>query len=104
VRFRDVSPIWEVIAQVLFYATPVIYPINYVQKHSETLAKVMMCNPVATIIEQMRYAVIGGDAPSAVDVLGNWWMLAIPMGIVVLLFYVGYRSMTRMAPRVAEEL
>jgi hypothetical protein len=31
-------------------------------------------------------------------------MLAIPMGIVVLLFYVGYRSMTRMAPRVAEEL
>jgi ABC-type polysaccharide/polyol phosphate export permease len=52
----------------------------------------------------MRYAVIGGDAPSAVDVLGSWGLLAVPLGLVVLLFYVGYRSMTKMAPRVAEEL
>jgi ABC-2 type transport system permease protein len=105
VRFRDVNPIWEVVAQVMFYATPVIYPIEYVQKNwGETVATIMMCNPVATIIEQMRYAVIGGDAPSAVDVLGSWGLLAVPLGLVVLLFYVGYRSMTRMAPRVAEEL
>jgi ABC-2 type transport system permease protein len=105
VRFRDVSPIWEVVAQVLFYATPVIYTIEFVQVNaSETAAKILMFNPVATIIEQMRYAVIGNGAPSAVDVLGSWWLLAVPLGIVVLLFGIGYRSMTKMAPRVAEEL
>ena len=28
VRYRDVKPIWEVMLQVLFYATPVIYAIE----------------------------------------------------------------------------
>lgn len=104
VRFRDVKPIWEVIAQVLFYASPVIYPISFVQQHSETLAQIVMCNPVATIIQQMRHAVIDPTAPSAVEVLGGWWMLLVPMGIVVLLAVLGYASMRRLAPRVAEEL
>ena len=104
VRFRDVQPIWEVIAQVLFYASPVIYPISFVQERSETLAKLMMCNPVAAIIEQMRHAAIDSSAPSTVDVLGSWWLLAIPMGIVVLLAAFGYTSMKRLAPMVAEEM
>ncbi|MGK2877360.1 MAG: ABC transporter permease [Solirubrobacterales bacterium] len=104
VRFRDVQPIWEVLAQVLFYASPVIYPISYVTERSETLATIMMCNPVATIIEQMRHAAIDPSAPSAVDVLGSWWMLAIPMGIVVVLTIFGYVSMKRLAPNVAEEM
>ena len=29
VRFRDVAIIWAVVAQVLFYATPVLYPITH---------------------------------------------------------------------------
>jgi ABC-2 type transport system permease protein len=105
VRFRDVQPIWEVVAQVLFYACPVIYPINQIidQGHA-TIAKIMMFNPVATIIEQMRHAVIDSSAPSAVDVLGSWWLLAIPMGIVALLAVFGYHSMKRLAPTVAEEM
>ncbi len=28
VRFRDVAIIWIVLAQVLFYATPILYPIE----------------------------------------------------------------------------
>lgn len=105
VRFRDVQPIWEVIAQVLFYATPVIYPISRVTESGHaTLAKVMMCNPVAAIIEQMRHAVIDPTAPSTVDVLGHTWMLVIPLGIVVALAVIGFVSISRMAPRVAEEL
>ena len=28
VRFRDIKPIWEVVLQLLFYATPVIYAIE----------------------------------------------------------------------------
>ena len=30
VRFRDMAPVWEVVAQVLFYATPIIYPLMLV--------------------------------------------------------------------------
>ena len=28
VPFRDVRPIWEVILRALFYATPVLYPVE----------------------------------------------------------------------------
>ena len=40
VPLRDVQPIWEVALQVLFYATPVIYPIEQIAVRSETLARV----------------------------------------------------------------
>lgn len=104
VRFRDVKPIWEVIAQVMFYGTPVIYTIEFVQQKSETLAQIMMCNPVATILQQMRHSVIDPASPSAVDVLGSWWYLAIPLGIVVAMAAFAFVSMRRLAPRLAEEL
>lgn len=104
VRFRDVKPIWEVIAQVLFYATPVIYSIEFVQQKSPELAQVLMCNPVAMIIQQMRHAAIDPASPSAVDALGGWGYLAIPLGIVLLLLAFGIWSMRRLAPSLAEEL
>jgi ABC-2 type transport system permease protein len=104
VRFRDVQPIWEVIAQAMFYASPVIYTIEYVRLHSSLLAKVMMFNPVAAIIQQMRHAMIDPSAPSAVDAIGGWIYLSIPVGIVVLVGAFGYWSFSRMAPHFAEEL
>lgn len=102
VRYRDVRPVWEVIAQVLFYASPVIYPIEFIS--NPTIQKLILCNPVATIIQQMRHAVIDPSAPSAVAVLGSWWMLAIPLGITAALAVLGFMAMRRMAPRVAEEM
>ena len=35
VYFRDIQPIWEVVNQVLFYASPVIIPIDTVQEQLE---------------------------------------------------------------------
>ena len=32
VYFRDMQPIWEVVTQVLFYASPVIIPVTLVQE------------------------------------------------------------------------
>lgn len=104
VNFRDVMPIWEVCTQVLFYAMPVIYTIEFVLQSSETLAKVMMCNPVAAIIQQMRHAVIDPNAPSVVEVLGSWYLLAVPAGLIALLAVVGLVTMQRMAPKLAEDL
>ena len=49
VRFRDVRPIWDVALQVLFYASPIFYPITAVSKHYQTVAHLMMLNPFAAI-------------------------------------------------------
>ncbi len=102
VRYRDVRPIWEVIAQVLFYASPVIYPIEFVT--NSAIQKLILCNPVAAIIQQMRHAVIDPSAPSTVDVFGSWALLLIPLGVTVLLALLGFTAIRRMAPRVAEEM
>ncbi len=46
VRFRDIQPIWEVISQILFYASPVIISIQTViAKLSSTLAARLHAQP-----------------------------------------------------------
>lgn len=102
VRYRDIFPIWEVLAQVFFYASPVIWPVEMV--HNATVLKIVMCNPVAALIQQARHAVIDPASPSVVDVMGSWELLAIPVGISILLVVAGFALIRRGAPHVAEEV
>jgi ABC-2 type transport system permease protein len=104
VRFRDVRPIWEVVAQALFYATPVIYVIDKVAKEHESWARILMWNPLSTIITQARHAVISPEIQSAATAIGGAGRLAIPIGIVVVTFVLGFWSFNRAAPRIAEQL
>jgi ABC-2 type transport system permease protein len=103
VRFRDVRPIWEVVAQALFYASPVIYVIEKIKETHPAWVKFVMCNPLATILVQARHAVVG-HAPSASYAIGGTARLAIPVGIVAVIFAVGFWFFNREAPRIAEEL
>src|SRR5205823_1681009 len=48
VRFRDLQPIWDVVLQLLFWGTPIIYTIESVQgKLSDTVRVLIMMNPLA---------------------------------------------------------
>lgn len=58
VRYRDFASIWEVILQVLFYATPIIYPLGLVRQRSEFMFKLLSLNPLAQIIQDARYMLI----------------------------------------------
>jgi ABC-2 type transport system permease protein len=102
VRYRDVEPIWEVALQILFYASPILYVITLVpEKYRNELVAL---NPIATVLTQMRHALIDRDAPSAVDVLGGWPQLAIPLAIVAAVFALGAWVFARETPRIAENL
>jgi ABC-2 type transport system permease protein len=103
VRFRDVKPIWEVILQVLFYGTPVIYAIETIHL-SRTLKHAVMCNPLASILEQARHAVIDPGAPGAASALGSWAALLIPIGISLAIVATGVIVFVRSAPDLAERL
>jgi ABC-2 type transport system permease protein len=103
VRYRDVKPIWEVVVQVLFYATPVIYAIDAIDI-SDRLRELMMMNPIAAILEQFRHAVIDPAAPTAAEAAGGSARLLVPLGILVAAVALGYRVFDRAAPRIAEEL
>jgi ABC-2 type transport system permease protein len=102
VRFRDVKPIWEVLSQMIFYASPVLYPIETIP--NEKVQHLLMCNPLAAILEQVRHAVIDPGAPSAAEAIGGAERLLIPASIVVGLFVLGLWVFNREAPRIAEEL
>ena len=69
VRFRDIGPIWEVFMQAFFYGTPVIYPITQFSDTHLSLARIMMLNPMAQIIQDMRFALTNANLPAAIPTL-----------------------------------
>ena len=113
VHFRDIQPIWEVIAQILFYASPVIISIQTViAKLGKTTPPglhiswlhIYMLNPLAVIFQQFRHAMITSATPSAGEVLGSWSALFGALAIVVAIFVVGFVVFNRAAARIAENL
>jgi len=103
VRFRDAKPIWEVALQLFFYGTPIIYAIETVHI-SRGLQELIMCNPLAAILQQFRHAIIDPTAPSAAAAIGGTWRLAIPAAIIAVVFVLGRWCFEREAPRAAESL
>jgi len=57
VWFRDLAHIWEIFLQILFYATPIIYPLSVVPLKYH---KIVFLNPVAQIIQDIRSIILGG--------------------------------------------
>ncbi|MEA2474558.1 MAG: type transport system permease protein [Thermoleophilaceae bacterium] len=102
VKARDVHPIWEVVTQAMFYAAPVIYPIEAIPKPA--WGHIVMLNPLAVIIEQNRHAVIDPGAPTAIDAMAASWNIAIPAGIVLVSIVLGFWMFNREAPKIAESI
>ena len=104
VRFRDIKPIYGVFLQALFYMTPILYPVEAIIKRYPEMVKWVMCNPLAAVNQQVRYAVLDPTAPSAGAAIGGAWRLLAPVGLIGVLFVAGLVCFARMAPRIAEEL
>jgi ABC-2 type transport system permease protein len=102
VRYRDVQPIWDVIMQITFYASSVLYvavptvPDEYRQE--------FLCNPLSAIFAQMRHAMVDNGAPSIAAAFNHGIYVLIPLGIVFGTFLLGFWFFERESPRVAENL
>jgi ABC-2 type transport system permease protein len=86
VRFRDVGQIWELGAQLLFFASAIFYPIGILPAWAE---KVAFLNPFVQIMQDVRHAVLGSSGPNdltAGDVYAGAGRL-IPIAITVVLFF-----------------
>lgn len=106
VRFRDVAPIWEVLSQAWFYASPIMYTASaYKDRFGAGFAHVAMLNPVATLLTQMGHALIGGSRfPSAARTAGGYPTVIIAVALIPAIFAFGWWFFSREAPRVAENL
>ena len=104
VRFRDIGPIWEVVMQAGMYATPIIYPISMVMEKSPLAAKVLMLNPLAQIIQDMRHYIVYSGSMRGWELYNNHIWGVIPYILPVLILIVGYSIFHKHAKKFAEIL
>jgi ABC-2 type transport system permease protein len=108
VYFRDVGQIWEVLALALFYATPILYPIQMVPDGNLPLVDsgyrtLMMCNPLAQIIEQTRRIIVDGTQGGLSDIMTGGWII-VPYVIALMTLIVGSALYYRVRLQVVERL
>lgn len=104
VRFRDLSQIWEVVMQAGMYATPIIYSLSFVMNQSVVAAKLIMLNPMAQIIQDMRYFVIDRANLPVWQVINNKAIVLIPYLIPIIVFVIGVRVFKKHSKKFAEIL
>lgn len=104
VRFRDIASIWEVLSQALFYAVPIIYPITMVSEHSVGIAKLMLLNPIAQVIQDIRFYLITSQTTTTWNFLGYPLFGLIPILIVASVLLLGSLYFSRHSKKFAEEI
>lgn len=83
IKYRDISHLWEVFLQGLFYATPILYTVNMVMAQNITVAKVLLLNPIAQIIQDARYNLITHETITTSSLINNIFISSIPYIIVI---------------------
>lgn len=102
VKFRDISHIWDVVLQVLMYAIPIIYPLTMVSNFHPLIANIMMMNPVAQVIQDIRFNLIAPETtPTTWNTMNPWFGL-IPIVITILLLIVGLIYFNKNSKKFAE--
>jgi len=85
VKFRDIGHIWEVFLQGLFYATPIIYPLQLVMNYNDTAAHALMLNPIAVLFQDARAHLVGHEnVVTASQLFDNPLFLVIPYLIIAI--------------------
>jgi ABC-2 type transport system permease protein len=100
-RFRDTALIWGVFSTILFYASPVLYPIEVVP---DTVRDFVLINPFTPLLELARVWVIDPTAQGPITAAGGIEGVLAPAAIYVVVCVLGLWILNREAPRIAEEL
>jgi ABC-type polysaccharide/polyol phosphate export permease len=95
VFFHDINYLWGIVAQLLFYATPIIYQPIFIA--NDALRFVVIWGPTGAFIRASHEIMYDARMPS----LGHWGYLAV---VSVATFAVGAWIFNRLSPRFAEEL
>ena len=104
VKFRDIGSIWEVLLQALFYAIPIIYPLSMVMAYNSFAAKILMLNPIAQVIQDVRYNLITTESVTGWGIIDNILMKFIPILLVIIVTALGIIVFKRKSKYFAEEI
>jgi ABC-2 type transport system permease protein len=105
VRFRDIGQIWELLLQLLFYASPIVYPIGYLP---EWARKVCFFYPFTQVLQDIRSIVLYPDLKpnrlTVADAFGTSAARLIPFTIVMVLALAALALFRREEPYFAERV
>jgi len=104
VKYRDITSIWDVLVQALFYAVPVIYPISMVASSSVVAAKIILLNPIAQAIQDIRFNLITTETITTWNYVGNLFYSLLPIIITVCLLVIGALVFRKKSKFFAEEV
>ena len=102
VRLRDISQVWELVLQLMFYASPIIYPAYFLPPWWKPIG---FASPFVQIIQDARLAVLPGtpiDTPTSI--YGTGWGYAIPLSVGLAIVVFGYLFFRREEPYFVERL
>jgi ABC-2 type transport system permease protein len=103
VRFRDIGQLWELVASLLIFVTPVMYPPGILP---ETLQKLAFLNPMMQVMQDVRNEILGSTGPldvTAANVYGGTSLgRLVPFAIAIGVFALGVFVFRRRAPYFAE--
>jgi ABC-2 type transport system permease protein len=105
VRFRDVGQVWELALQLLFYASPIVYPIGYLPPALRELA---FLNPFTQVLQDIRsiilYPDLAGNRMTAIRAFGSPSAELLPVAIAIAIFFLGLFVFKREEPWFAERV
>jgi ABC-2 type transport system permease protein len=105
VRLRDIGQVWELVLQLLFYGSPIIYPIGYLP---DELRKLVFLNPFTQVLQDIRSIVLYPDlAPNkitAATAFGASAARLLPIAIALGIFVAGVLVFRREEPWLAERV
>lgn len=87
VPFRDLAEIWAVLSQLVFYGTPIIYPLTLLMTIAPSWVEPIMMSPMAQILYQSQEVLIGG-LPPLTEILAPW-QLVVPYASTLAILVVG---------------
>jgi ABC-2 type transport system permease protein len=94
VKFRDLSQIWEVAIQALFYGSPIVYPLQIIPAKYHM---VLLANPIGFIIHFNKLVLTENHYPTLTQI-------SVFSSIVVVLFFVSMFIFRKMEPKIAENI
>ena len=106
VKYRDVTSIWDVCIQALFYAVPIIYPVTMIAETSDIAAKIILLDPIAQVIQDIRYLLVTDQTITTWNYVGDGtvFLKFIPIIITVLVLILGSWYFRKRSKRFAEEI
>ena len=94
VYFRDLNQIWQVMTQILFFCSPIFYPLSIVPA---SIMPYYLLNPVTQFIIIYRDVMVRGNRPSL-------YSTAVVIGFAIAAYLVGSIVFGKLQRRFAEEL